>query len=46
MLDLNMSDKELLKTILETTELNDIDIVDLVIDVLRHRLNLGETYEL
>lgn len=49
MFDLAMTDKELLKVILEsgTDELDekymtDGETVDLVVDVLRHRLNLNE----
>lgn len=48
-MNLDMTDKELLKVILEsgTNELDegfmtDGEIVDLVVDVLRHRLNLNE----
>jgi len=48
MLDLNMTDKELLEVIFESSRvyrmgyMNDTEIVDLVIDVLQHRLNLGD----
>lgn len=48
-MNLDMTDKELLKIILEsgTDELDekymtDGETVDLVVDVLRHRLNLNE----
>ena len=49
MMDLDMTDKELLKVIMEsgTDELDekymtDGETVDLVVDVLRHRLKLNE----
>lgn len=48
MMDLDMTDKELLKVILESGTvarmgyMTDGETVDLVIDVLRHRLNLNE----
>ncbi len=41
MMNLDMTDKKLLKLILDVS-ITDGEALDLVVDVLRHRLNLNE----